>query len=182
MTLELYTYNGKKNVVSKVLVFPTITFDNFVYKETVGDLDMEVTVTYNKDLQKSNYVMIYGDPVGTIWHYFIEGFEHLTNGMAVLHLHLDVLMQYQDLILNMIRNGDMICVRSGAINVAAGQPLEDDTVVVGARSPENQSIIHFGNVLTWDNPYYILTVAGSYGVFHSTSPTALSEGDDHNEK
>ncbi len=181
MTLELYTYRGKRNVVKKNIVFPTITFDNFVYKDRVGDLNLDVTVTYSTDLQKSNYAIIYGDPVGTNYNYFIEGFEHLTNGLSILHLHMDVLQQYQSYILNMVHNGDMICIRSGSINSADGQPLEDDTVVLGSRSPDNQEVIDFGSFLTWVNPYFLLIVAGSYGVFHSTNPAILSEEVDSNE-
>lgn len=181
MTLDLYNWKGMRNSLTKYLNIVAITYDNFVFKDRVGDIDLEVTVTYSDELRDATYAIISEDSLGTDYSYFIDNFEHLTNGMAVLHLHMDVLRQYRSSILNMIQNGDMICIRSGSLNVAEGQPLEDDTVSIGARTADDQNVTRFGSVLTWDNPYYILIVAGSYGVFHSTSPATLSEGDGNNE-
>lgn len=191
MVIYLYNLKGKKNKVEKQLTADDVILSSnrFVFKNTTSVLNpvIEIRVDDNitKDIRKATYAITTEHTITKDIivqnRYFVEDCIYKTNNVFVLKLHLDVLSQYKTEILDMVRNGNMICIRSGTINSAPEQVLEDSNVAIGARSTEDQSIIRFGNVLTWDNPYYVLTVAGSYGVFHDTAANSLESEVDNNE-
>lgn len=92
LTLELYQYNGKFNVVSKVLDNSTAQTVNGVI---FGDFDLikpSVKIRTNQtlqDLRPFNYALLDGK------FYFVENIVILATDVYKLDLRLDVLTTYQ---------------------------------------------------------------------------------------
>lgn len=169
MNMNFYKYVGIENKLVKNLTHVK-EIENVYFKEPYDILNptvkLNLTTNYTEYFNGVNYCNLRSS--NTDLFYFIRNITQETNNIIELQLELDVLYTYRDFIKVNIQNGNGIVVRSGAINSGGGQPLEDKNIKIGGRTSENQTILEFESPLTWDNPYFLLAVVGSYGVFNDT--------------
>lgn len=101
--------------------------------------------------------------------YFVMQKELMPGNIYRLYLHIDVLMYYAWIFNIMAGNGASYVIRSWA-TVSKSKLFQDPKINMANPGPAQQQIIKFpkNTLISWENPYFVLTVAGSYGVFSST--------------
>lgn len=163
---------------------PITTITNFYSKKTI-DLNsptLELTIDSIKPglsstLKQCNYVILFPDRYSE-YCYFLDHYEIEKGDTIKLNLKIDLLMTFRRYIVALIDNQKIIsCAEDGYDSLVRNinQPIPDPNVKFGVRSYKDQQIIEFPeNALTYNDPYFLLTVAGSYGVFNSTDPSQLN--------
>lgn len=178
MIFKLYRNSSKSNVVLKdieeFINSYLYSLEEFSITEPIITIQQEVGSFTPFMSTGINYVMIkYSDEEQTsgisnrAFYYYISDIMFEYQGLVKLRLKIDYLMTFSTEIRNSISNGNAIITRDG--RTSPQYSLFDDKVKFAGRSYKNQQIVRFPtNSLTWEDPYFVLSVAGSYGLFHST--------------
>ena len=96
MTITLYKNSRESNYVNKNKYLQIIDTLNGTLRENVSILNPSITIEYTADMLKANYAFI---PTFNRY-YFIVDIDIISNKLCVIHLNVDVLTTYQDMLNN----------------------------------------------------------------------------------